>query len=71
MKKADYNTKIARIDTKVSSLDGKINEVKTKGEYIGKELIARIKDILSFCIGTIAFDEGENFQYYYYFFFFN
>ena len=38
VKKTDYNTKVAEIDTMVSSLDGKIAENKTKSESIQNEL---------------------------------
>ena len=60
-KKTDYNTKIAKIDIKVSSLDGKINEIKTKNKSIEKEFIGPIKDILLFLAGSIAFDGGDGF----------
>ena len=60
-KKTDYNTKIAKVDIKVSSLDGKINEIKTKNESIGKEFIGPIKDVLLFLVGSITFDGGDGF----------
>ena len=50
--------------TKVSSLDGKINDIKTKNESIRNELIGPIKDILFFWVGNIAFDGGDGFQAY-------
>ena len=37
VKKTDYNTRVAEIDTKVSSLDGKIAENKTKNKSTENE----------------------------------
>ena len=37
-KKTDYNTRVSEIDTKVSSLDGKIAENKTKDVSIEMNL---------------------------------
>ena len=55
----DYNATVAEIDTKVSSLHSKINEIKTKHESIGIELIGPIKNILSVFWGNLAF-HGED-----------
>ena len=38
LKKTNYNNRVAEIDTKVSSLDGKIAENKTKNESIEKAM---------------------------------
>ena len=62
--KTDYNTRIAEIDTKVSSLNGKIDENKTKNKSIKNELIESIKDTLSFLGGNITFDGGDCSQAY-------
>ena len=59
-KKTDYNTKVAEIDTKVSSLDGKIDENKS----IGSKLIGPIKDVLSLVFGSIVFDGRDGSQTY-------
>ena len=59
-KKTDYNTKIAEIDTKVSSLDGKIDESKS----IGSKFIGPIKDVLSLVFGSIVFDGRDGSQVY-------
>ena len=64
VKKTDYNTRVAEIDTKVSSLNGKINENKTKSESIGIKLIGSIKNILSIFWGNIAFDGEADSQAY-------
>ena len=40
--KKDYNTRVAEIGIKVSSLDGKITENKTKNESIKNKLIVFI-----------------------------
>ena len=47
-KKTDYNTRVSEIDTKVSSLDGKIAENKTKNESIENGLKETAKDLLLF-----------------------
>ena len=60
VKKTDHSTKIAEINAKVPSLNGKIDENKS----IGNELIEPIKDILSFWMGSIAFNGGDGFQAY-------
>ena len=44
----DYNSRVAEIDTKVSSLDGKIAENKTKNESIENGLKETAKDLLLF-----------------------
>ena len=64
VKKMDYKTRVAEIDIKVSSLDGKINENKTKSESIGIKLIGSIKNILSIFWGNIAFDGEDGSQAY-------
>ena len=64
IKKTEYSTEISEIETNVSSLDGKIDEIKTKNESIGNKIIGSIKDILSFWVGSIAFDGGDGFQAY-------
>ena len=48
VKKTDYNTRVAEIDTKVSSLDGNIAENKTKNESIENELKEVTKNLLLF-----------------------
>ena len=56
LKKTDYNTKIvAAIDTKISTLDGKINENKNKLEKSAK-------DILLIFGGKSMFDGEDGFQ---------
>ena len=60
----DCNTRVAEIDTKVSSLDGKIDKNKTKNESIKNELIGSIKNILSILWGNIAFDGEDGSQAY-------
>ena len=65
--KTDYNTRIAEIYTKVSSLNGKIDENKTKNKSIKNELIESIKDTLSFLGGNITFDGGDGSQAYWIF----
>ena len=47
--KKHYNTRVAEIDTKVSSLDGKIIENKAKNESINNEL----KKLLFLFLGNI------------------
>ena len=44
-KKTDYNTRCAEIDNKVSSLDGKSAENKTKNVSIENALKGLIKDL--------------------------
>ena len=58
LKEIDYNTRVAEIDTKVSSLDGKIVENKTKNESIENEL-KETANYLLFIWGNISFDGGD------------
>ena len=64
LKKTDYNTRVAEIDTKVPSLDGKIAENKTKNEVIKNELKESIKNILPIFLRNILFDRGDGSQAY-------
>ena len=48
LKKTDYNTRVAEIDTKVSRLDGKIAGNKTKNVSIGNESKKLIKNLTFF-----------------------
>ena len=48
LKKTDYNTRVAKIDTKVSRLDGKIAGNKTKNVSIGNESKKLIKNLTFF-----------------------
>ena len=57
VKKTGYNTRVAEIDTKVSSLDCKIAENKTKNEAIKNELKESIKIVLSIFLRNILFVE--------------
>ena len=63
-KKTDYNTRVAEIDTKVPSRDGKIAENKTKNEVIKNELKESIKNILPIFLRNILFDRGDGSQAY-------
>ena len=51
LKKRDYNIRVAEINTKLSSLDGKIVEKKTKNESIKNELEKATKNLLLFFLG--------------------
>ena len=52
------------MDTKVSSLDGKIAESKTNNKSIKNELKELIKDILSILLENLLFDGGGGSQFY-------
>ena len=56
-KKTNYNTTVAAIDTKVSTLDGKITKDKNKLEKLAKGTI-------SLLLGNSMFDRGDGFQAY-------
>ena len=64
LKKTDYNTRVVEIDTKVSSLDGKIVENKTKNKSIEHELKRSNKNFVFFILGNILFDGGDGSQAY-------
>ena len=57
LKKTDYNTRIAVIDTKLSNLDGKITKNKN-------ELTKNTNNIILSFIGNIIFDGGDGSQSY-------
>ena len=52
LKKADYNTKIGEINTKISTLDGKID----------KSILETAKLLLTLSAGNILFDGGDGSQ---------
>ena len=58
--KKHYNTRVAEIDTKVLSLDGKIIENKAKNESINNEL----KKLLFLFLGNILFGGRDSSQAY-------
>ena len=64
LKKTDYNTRVVEIDTKVSSLDGKIVENKTKNKSIEHELKRSNKNFGFVILGNILFDGGDGSQAY-------
>ena len=64
LKKTDYNTRVVEIDTKVSSLDGKIVENKTKNKSIEHEIKRSNKNFVFFILGNILFDGGDGSQAY-------
>ena len=64
LKKTDYNTRVAEIDNKVSSLDGKIAENKTKNASIEKALKKLIKNLASFLSENIVLGGSDGFQAY-------
>ena len=49
LKKTDSNTKVAAIDTKISTLDGKI----TKNESIRKKIILFFREILCLIVKMV------------------
>ena len=57
LKKTDYNTGVAEIDTKLLNLDGKITKNKN-------ELGETSKDIILYSFGNSMFDGGDGFQDY-------
>ena len=63
-KKTDYNTRVSEIDTKVSSLDGKIAENKTKDVSIENEFKKLIKNLVFFLSANILFDRSDGSQAY-------
>ena len=63
VKKTDYNTRVAEIDTKVSSLDGKIAENKTKNKSIENES-KRTKNFGFVLFVNTFFDGGDGSQAY-------
>ena len=56
VKKADYNTKTAAIDTNLSNLDGKIAE--NKNELV-KNILENNKVLALLLIGNILLDSGD------------
>ena len=60
MTKTDYNTRVAEIDTKLSSLDSKI----TKNESIVKKLVGATGEFLLYSFGNIIFGSRDGFQAY-------
>ena len=64
VKKTDYNTGVVEIDNKVSILDGKINENKTKSWSIKNNLKRAIKNLLHIFLGNVFFDRGDGSQAY-------
>ena len=64
LKKRDYNIRVAEINTKLSSLDGKIVEKKTKNESIKNELEKATKNLLLFFLGNIFCGAGDGSQAY-------
>ena len=64
LKKIDYNTRVVEIDTKVSSLDGKIVENNTKNKSIKHELKRSKKNFGFVILGNILFDGGDGSQAY-------
>ena len=63
-KNRDYNIWVAEIDTKVSSLDGKIAENKTKDVSIENEFKKLIKNLVFFLSANILFDRSDGSQAY-------
>ena len=63
-KNRDYNIRVAEIDTKVSSLDGKIAENKTKDVSIENEFKKLIKNLVFFLSANILFDRSDGSQAY-------
>ena len=63
-KKTDYNTRCAEIDNKVSSLDGKSAENKTKNVSIENALKGLIKDLYFFIATNIFFGGSDDYQVY-------
>ena len=63
-KNRDYNIRVAEIDTKVSSLDGKIAENKTKDVSIENEFKKLIKNLVFFLLANILFDRSDGSQAY-------
>ena len=57
VQKTDCNTKVAAIDTKISTLEDKITKNKN-------ELKDRSKDIMLFSIGNLMFDRDDGYQAY-------
>ena len=57
LKKTDYNTKVAEIDTEISSLGGKITENKNN-------LKEAVLDIILASVGKSMFDGEDGFQVY-------
>ena len=64
VKKTDYNTGVVEIDNKVSILDGKIDENKTKSWSIKNNLKRAIKNLLHIFLGNVFFDRGDGSQVY-------
>ena len=64
VKKTDYNTGVVEIDNKVSILDGKIDENKTKSWSIKNNLKRAIKNLLHIFLGNVFFDRGDGSQAY-------
>ena len=64
VKKRDYNIRVAEINTKLSSLDGKIVEKKTKNESIKNELEKATKNLLLFFLGNTFCGAGDGSQAY-------
>ena len=62
LKKTDYNTRVAEVDNKVSSLDGKIAEKKKM--FIENELKKLIKKLAVFLLANIFFDGSDGCQAY-------
>ena len=64
LKKTDYNTRVAEIDNKVSGLDGKIAENKTKNASIENALKKLIKNLASFLSENIFLGGSDGSQAY-------
>ena len=62
LKKTDYNTRVAEIDTTLSSLDGKI--AKIRNELIKDILEGTSFGTLLLSMGNAMFDGGDGFQAY-------
>ena len=62
VKKTDYNTRVAEIDTKISSLDGKVT--KNKNELIKNILEDTTTSTLLLSLGNSMFHGGDGFQAY-------
>ena len=62
LKKTDYNTRVAEIDTTLSSLDGKI--AKNRNELIKDILEGTSFGTLLLSMGNAMFDGGDGFQAY-------
>ena len=55
LEKTDYNIRVAEIDNKVSSLDCKISEIKTKNVSIENALKGLVKDLAFFLATSIYY----------------